>query len=69
VGVKMADRMKYNVAGVRASVSDGTITVTAAQAAVVPVTGLNGTGAQSYGGQYTSYLTLAAGQSVTLPLP
>jgi hypothetical protein len=68
VGVKMADRMKYNVAGVRASVSNGAITVTAAKAAVVPVTGLNRTGAQSYGGQYTSYVTLAAGQSVTLPL-
>ena len=44
------------------------MTLTAQKAATVPVTGLKTTGAETYGGQQISYVTLAAGQSVTLAL-
>ena len=69
VAHKVAERMAYSGAGVSASVVPGqSITITAQKAATVPVTGLQTTGAQLYGGQHTSYVKLAAGQSVTLPL-
>jgi hypothetical protein len=69
VAQKVAQRMAYSDAGVTASVVPGqSITITAQKAAKVPVTGLQTAGAQLYGGQYTSYVNLGAGQSVTLPL-
>jgi hypothetical protein len=69
LGVTVANRMKYNSGGVTASVvPGGSITLTAKQACRVPVTGLNTTGAESYGGQKISYVNLSAGQSVTLSL-
>ncbi len=69
LGQKVANRMQYNASGVTASIVPGvSITLTAQKAATVPVTGLNTTGAETYGGQHISYVTLAAGQSVTLPL-
>jgi hypothetical protein len=68
LGQAMAGRMQYNAAGVTASVNGLTITLRARQAARVPVTGLLTLGAQSYGGQHISYINLAAGQSLTLPL-
>ena len=68
LGQTVAQRMQYNAAGVTASVTSLTITLHAQQAARVPVTGLFTLGAQSYGGQHISYVNLAAGQSVTLPL-
>jgi hypothetical protein len=68
LGQTMARRMQYNAAGVTASITGLTITLHAGQAARVPVTGLLTLGAQSYGGQHISYLNLAAGQSLTLPL-
>jgi len=36
--------------------------------AVIPVTGLNSAGAEIYGGQNISHLTVTKGQTVTLPL-
>jgi hypothetical protein len=71
LGMTMAQRMQYNLAGVTASLNAGgtTITITAQKAARVPVTGLVTLGAsssESYGGQTISYINLAAGQSVTL---
>jgi len=74
LGTRVANRMQYNVAGVKASVVPGTsITLTATQAATVPVTGLrtssilpNGSTTESYGKQTITYVKLAAGQSVTL---
>jgi hypothetical protein len=74
LGQRMANRMQYNAAGVRASVVPGTsITLTATQAATVPVTGLStpsklppGSTTETYGGQTITYVKLAAGQSVTL---
>ena len=69
IGRKMAERMRYNEAGVKASVVPGkSITITATKDAKVPVTGLRTTGAELYGGQYISYVSLDAGESVTLPL-
>ena len=78
IGQKMAERMQYNGAGVSARVippgaagpgDPGSITITAQKAATVPVTGLKTNGADVYGGQHISYVKLAAGQSVTIPLP
>ncbi len=70
LGQLMESRMQYDAAGVTASITPGhTITLTARQAATVPVTGLRTQGAELYGGQYISYIHLNAGQSVTLPLP
>ena len=75
LGVRQADRMKYNDAlrngGLSASIVPGTsITLTAQKAVTVPVTGLNAPAYKTefYGSQRISYITLAAGQSVTLPL-
>lgn len=69
LGLTMAQRMQYNLAGVTASVTAGlTITITAQKAARVPVTGLFTLGAETYGGQHISYINVAAGQSVVLPL-
>jgi hypothetical protein len=69
LGVTVADRMQYNKAGVTASIVPGvSITLTAQQACRVPVTGLNTSGAETYGGQKISYVNLSAGKSVTLPL-
>jgi hypothetical protein len=45
-----------------------TITITSPNAATIPVTGLNSTGAVSYGGVYISNVPMTAGQTVSLPL-
>ena len=61
--------MAFNASGVVATVQAGTsMTVSVNNAATVPVTGLCTAGAETYAGQTISYLTLAAGQSVTLSL-
>jgi len=62
-------RMSLNASGVTATIQPGAqITVSVAQAATIPVTGVCATGAESYAGQTISYLKLAAGQSMALPL-
>ncbi|CAA9405001.1 MAG: hypothetical protein AVDCRST_MAG22-1483 [uncultured Rubrobacteraceae bacterium] len=69
VGRKMAERTRYNEAGVEASVVPGeSITLTARKAARIPVTGLRIENAELYDDQPTSYVSLEAGGSVTLPL-
>ena len=66
---RVRNRMAFNASGVVATVQAGTsMTVSVNNAATVPVTGLCTPGAESYAGQTISYLTLAAGQSVTLSL-
>jgi len=64
------NRMRYNAAGVQASFvpSQGTITITASNAAVVPVTGLCSGSSEVYGGQCISHISLAPGQTVVLPI-
>jgi hypothetical protein len=69
IGATFANRIHYGNAGVTASITGKTLTLTAQNAATVPVTGVNSTGSEQYGGQYISYITLNAGQSVTIPLP
>ncbi|MPZ14502.1 MAG: DUF11 domain-containing protein [Chloroflexi bacterium] len=69
LGQGMTERMAYNASGVTASIVPGqSITLTAQQAATIPVTGLPSPGAEMYGGQPITYVELAAGQSMTLPL-
>ena len=69
VGRKMTDRMNYDQSGTTASLVPCTsVTITAARAARVPVTGVAfGTNREVYGGQNISYIALNAGQSVTIP--
>jgi hypothetical protein len=69
IGTRMGNRMGYNASGVSASIIPGvSITISVTQTAVIPVTGLNSAGAETYGGQYISYITVNPGQPVTLPL-
>ena len=68
LAARVRNRMSLDASGVVATVGNGSLTVTVAHAATVPVTGLCTAGAESYGGQTISYLMLADGQSVTYPL-
>src|SRR6267378_3404826 len=67
LGEWTANRMRYNAAGIVASIKpdQGTLTITAAQSAVVPVTGLCSESSESYGGQCISHVSLSPGQTVT----
>jgi hypothetical protein len=70
LGGRVADRMGYDAAGASGTVDPAahTITLHAARAATVPVTGACGTNAETYAGQRISYVPLTAGGSATLPL-
>jgi hypothetical protein len=68
IGVAMADRMRFNQSGVRATISGQTLTVRVTRAATVPITGLRIAGAEQYGGQSIAHVTLAAGQTATFTL-
>ena len=69
LATRVESRMTFEASGVTATVQPGSsLTISVANAATVPVTGLCTPGAESYGGQTISYLSLAAGQSVTLSL-
>jgi hypothetical protein len=65
--------MSYNTAGVTASLVPCTsITITAARATTVSVTGITyssgeNSSYETYGGQRISHIRLNAGQSVTVP--
>jgi hypothetical protein len=67
LGQWTASRMRYDAAGIRCSFTpaQGTITMTAPRAAVVPVTGLCSGSSEAYGGQCISHVSLAPGQTVT----
>jgi hypothetical protein len=72
IGSRMANRAAFDASGVTGSIVPGlpgegpqSITITAQRAATIPVTGLRTSGAELYGGQYITYVTLAAGQSIT----
>jgi hypothetical protein len=69
LGRRVADRMRYDQAGVTASIVPGqSITLHAQQATSIPVTGLCVNGSENYGGQQIADLALQAGQSVSLSL-
>jgi hypothetical protein len=62
------NRMALDASGVVATIGGGSLTVTVAHAATIPVTGLCAPGAESYAGQSISYLVLADGQTATYAL-
>jgi hypothetical protein len=68
LGLLMADRMKYDQSGATAVWTPcASISISAANEATVPLTGkaLSGVTSESYGGQYISSVSLAAGGSQT----
>jgi hypothetical protein len=65
LGARFAARMAYNSAGVTASRTGNTLTITAKRAATVPVTGLRISGSELYGGQYIAHVKLLAGQTLS----
>ncbi len=70
LGVRVADRMRYNASAASATVDPdaGNITVRVANAATVPVTGGCGSTNELYAGERISYVSLPAGGSTTVPL-
>lgn len=70
LGMNVAAWMQYLGSGATASVVAGKyIAITTQKATLVPVTGLNIPFlSEVYGGQRISYLPLAAGQTITLPI-
>jgi MYXO-CTERM domain-containing protein len=68
LATRVRNRMALDASGVVATIAGGSLTVTVAHAATVPVTGLCVPGAESYGGQTISYLPLADGQTATYAL-
>jgi hypothetical protein len=79
LGQAMQSRNAFNLSNVTASIigvggPNPTISVTmpasaSVSAAVIPITGLNSSGAEIYGGQFISHISMTAGQTITLPLP
>jgi hypothetical protein len=74
VGQAEQARGAFNASGVKATVTSCTaMTLTVANAATIPVSGISYTAANStvetYNGQPISSITLTAGQSVSIPLP
>jgi hypothetical protein len=69
MGARMQDRAARDPAGVSAMIHPGTsITIRAADAVRVPVTGAVGADAEAYGAVTISRVMLAAGAEITLPL-
>ena len=69
LGRRFIDRSALLAASVEMTISPGqSITVGVVGAATVPITGLSTVGSEQYGGQSIAHLSLAAGQTVTLPL-
>jgi hypothetical protein len=78
LAASMQARNNYNLSGVTASLvnantANATVSITVPSSstvpsAVIPVTGLNSTGAEVYGGQNISHIQINAGQTQTLPL-
>jgi MYXO-CTERM domain-containing protein len=68
LAARVRNRMSLDASGVVATIAGGSLSVTVAHAATVPVTGLCVAGAESYAGQTISYLTLADGQTATYAL-
>ena len=68
LAARVKNRMALDASGVVATIAGGSLSVTVAHAATVPVTGLCVAGAENYGGQTISYLTLTDGQTATYPL-
>lgn len=68
VGARMANRTAARAAGVSATIEPGTgIWLSSPVDVTVPITGLEVEGAESYGGQSISWITLEANQPVLKP--
>lgn len=65
----MKERMALDASQVSATRYPGSLTVSAVNSAVVPITGANVFAAQSYGGQKIARIAVQAGQTVSVPLP
>jgi len=69
LGARLQDRATRDAAGVTATIRPGkSITIAASQAIRVPVTGAIGATPETYGAVTISRVSLAAGDTVTLPL-
>jgi hypothetical protein len=67
IGRLLEARMAYNASGVRGILTPGvSITLTAVNAASVPITGVCARACESYGGQNISYVSVGAGSTVTV---
>jgi hypothetical protein len=70
IGALMKARATYNASGVRATWNpNGSITIRVAQKAVIPITGLRNSGAESYGGQAIAHITVNPRTPVTVTAP
>jgi hypothetical protein len=67
-GTWVDNRMRCDAAGIRASFTptQGTMTITASEAVIVPVTGLSSGSSETYGGQSISHVAVGGGQTVQL---
>src|SRR5436190_1580717 len=78
LGQHMQNRNAYNLSTATASLTSASgsnltisITVPAAASvpsAIIPITGLNGVGAETYGGQHISHVQVSRGQTIVLPV-
>src|SRR5881394_1467844 len=78
LGQNMQNRNAYNLSTATASLtglagSNLTISITvpataSVASAIIPITGLNGVGAETYGGQHISHIQVSRGQTITLPV-
>lgn len=69
LGVRMANRTVTRAAGLNATIEPGVGLVLLSPIDVtIPITGLKLAGAESYAGQWISWVALKANQSMTLPL-
>jgi hypothetical protein len=72
LGQFMLNNLAVDNSGVIATVNNGasrTITLKVVNAATIPVTGLQSSGAEAYGGQYISHTPMTAGETLTQPVP
>ncbi len=78
LGQNMQNRNAYNLSTATASLtstagSNLTISITvpataSVASAIIPITGLNGVGAETYGGQHISHVQVSRGQTIVLPM-
>ena len=70
IGDLMIRRAAYNASGVKATLNpDGSIRVSVTRRATIPITGVAVPGAESYGGQFISYLSVVPRTPITIPAP
>jgi len=78
LGQNMQNRNAYNLSTATASLTSAsgsnlTISITVpatatVPSAIIPITGLNSVGAETYGGQHISHVQVSRGQTIVLPV-